>query len=487
MHMTQLTQQFIAHPVGQGLFYSGHVSISDNGVPPLPADIFNFVFDCGSLNKTNASDEVVHYRSHRLPEETNLDMLVISHFDADHVSHINELLAGKKVKKLVLPFATLEERLYLVLKYITQRGRGRQGGDSPIGFMLDPLGSLGDNLDDDSTIYIANSDEPKKPFDGPKELTFNESNDVDGNSGNFEFSIPGAEPILSGDNPFEGVNTQVSARIMKFDDSKKGVLNYRVRSGAIMEFLFYRRDLGPQNDAFFKAIYEAFLKKYRLKPSVSLDELNELVKGIRGATNIKKIFRDVKKAFPGIDPPGRDIADLNTTALCMLHYNLKPIYTSILPVLDWDGEINTIKKFDGTNRTRMEEHMCCLYRYIYGPLHEEYPFTRFPNCLLTSDTFLKTTGEVDELYNKYRNYWERFWLFQLPHHGSTASAGVELLNQLPRVQLLAKFISHGAKKIRRWQHPSPQLIADLKAAGHDYHVLPVNEFAGLRFELNGKL
>lgn len=481
--MIHLIQKFTAHPVGQGLFYSGHVAMHDNGVQALPANIFNFVFDCGSLNKANATDEVTHYRNHRLPDGTDLDLLVISHFDADHVNHIKILLDKRKVKKVVLPFAPLQERLYLVLNHYDQLGRDDTPDDFFIRFTLDPIGTLGPYLSGDGTIYIVTSD-PDEPFPDPEKDAINQSSSSGNDDNGLTFDVNATDIDSTVANQFF-ITDNAGGKVKMFKDSEKGFLKSGDRT-FFMEFLFYRRDLSPQNDAFFKAVYETFLKKHRLKPSTPLDKLIEVVKGIRHAIEIERIFEDVKKAFPGIDLLGRDIADLNTTALCMLHYNLKSIYTLNIPVRRWDWAINTIKKFDGTNRTRIEEHMCCLYRYIYSPLPEENPFTRFPNCLLTSDTFLKTLDEINEFHNKYLNYWERFWLFQLPHHGSTASAGSDLLQRLP-THPLAKFINHGAKRIRRWQHPSPQLINDLVAAGQSVNVFPVNEFTGLSFEVIGRL
>lgn len=189
--MKHLIQQFKAHPIGQGLFYSGRVNIT--GLDPADSS-FNFVFDCGSINTTNANEEVELYRSRHLQENNAiLDLLVISHFDVDHVSHIKKLLDKRKVKKVVLPFATFEERLFLVLKYYNNIiGRTRLSDDFPITFMLDPIGSLGDYLNGNSTIYIVNSD-PDKPFDGPGEENTNEPSASGNDENGLTFDVNAAE------------------------------------------------------------------------------------------------------------------------------------------------------------------------------------------------------------------------------------------------------------------------------------------------------
>lgn len=105
-----LKQEFIIHPVGQGLFYSGKIS-HENKIK------FRMVFDCGSNTAGACQEEIEIYRDSDFLEEKVLDLLVVSHFDKDHVNQIENLLKGGiKVKKLVMPFLTFEERLFLVLK-----------------------------------------------------------------------------------------------------------------------------------------------------------------------------------------------------------------------------------------------------------------------------------------------------------------------------------------------------------------------------------
>jgi hypothetical protein len=347
--------------------------------------------------------------------------------------------------------------------------------------MLDPIGSLGKLLHDDSTIYIVNSG-PDKPFEDPLEQNTNESNDSGSNINELIFDVNATDIDSTIAGQFY-VGHVDDSKLKMFNDSEKGFLKSRT---AIMEFLFYRRNAGKDNDSFFEAVYKAFCEKndlkYQDKSQDAVDALIKNVESITGARPIKELFRDVKKGFPKLHAPGYDIANLNTTALCMLHYNLGAIYTLGNPDLYWNEKnITVIKKFDGTNLTRIEDPQHYIYSYRYH-WHPDHPSVHFPNCLLTSDSFLKATDEVTGLYNKYELYWERFWLFQIPHHGAASSAGLELLSRLP--YRLAKFINHGAKKIRSWQHPSPQLINDLVASGQSTDVLPVNEFTGLTFGIN---
>ncbi|WP_135386884.1 hypothetical protein [Escherichia sp. E2593] len=67
---------------------------------------FNIVYDCGSTSRTTIINKI-----HSLPKwfknthgSRVIDMLVISHFDDDHVNGLEELLRLYRVKKLVLPY-----------------------------------------------------------------------------------------------------------------------------------------------------------------------------------------------------------------------------------------------------------------------------------------------------------------------------------------------------------------------------------------------
>lgn len=477
--MIDLTQQFTAHPVGQGLFYSGLVNIRSNN---MHDSTFRFVFDCGSLNETNATEEVNLYRENDF-RGPRLDLLVISHFDADHVNHIKPLLEDKKVDKVVLPFTTLEERLYLVLKHYDD-GDTLTGPDLPVEFMLDPIRSLSDNLDGDSTIYIVNSG-PDNPFSpGDENISDIEPGFSESGSNNLSFNIEAENISQEIANQFGfNISADVDGTLRVFDDSQKGKLLFRNRGTALMEFLFYRRHVGKDNDDFFKALFEAFCLSKKLDPSkVEISELVKKIQDITSAGEIKDLIHKVKEGF-NLSTPGRRIDNLNTTALAMLHYNLPAIYSLGHPERPYRicKNIISIKKFDGTNDTRLEnpEYGTCWY---WSGRYNRLPSKRFPNCMLTSDNFIKRPEEVEAFYQKYKNYWNLFWLFQVPHHGAESSSNLELLNRLPH--RVTKFINHGARKIRSWQHPSPQLINDLVASGQSRHVVPVNEFNGLEYGIS---
>jgi len=107
---------------GQGMFYHGRV-----------AD-FGFVFDCGSSSRSSSFENAISRFKSGLGNHS-LDLLVISHLHADHVSGLDELLRGIRVRYAVVPYLDPLERLFVAL-------RNRRREDWYHRFLADPVSFL---------------------------------------------------------------------------------------------------------------------------------------------------------------------------------------------------------------------------------------------------------------------------------------------------------------------------------------------------------
>ena len=67
---------------GQGLFY--------NGILKDKKKMFSFVYDCGTMSNQNILQKSV--KDYRSIVGNRIDLLAISHFHRDHVSHIPALI-----------------------------------------------------------------------------------------------------------------------------------------------------------------------------------------------------------------------------------------------------------------------------------------------------------------------------------------------------------------------------------------------------------
>lgn len=115
------------HPVGQGLFASGSLYASNT-----PEPMFNWVYDCGTVSeKALVTNAINSLAAHTWKDK--LDMLVISHFDNDHVSGIVELITRFKVGIVLIPYLPLAERLRIMLE------QGVQASDPAFALYLNPV------------------------------------------------------------------------------------------------------------------------------------------------------------------------------------------------------------------------------------------------------------------------------------------------------------------------------------------------------------
>ncbi|MDR1187193.1 MAG: MBL fold metallo-hydrolase [Bifidobacteriaceae bacterium] len=107
--VTQINWSRTQWAVGQGFFHSGVVEVGDSNVL--------YVFDCGSLNPVERRREIDEFRARRAQK---IDLLFLSHFDADHVNGVRDLLIDVDVDTVVIPLVPAAERLYSFGKAISQ-------------------------------------------------------------------------------------------------------------------------------------------------------------------------------------------------------------------------------------------------------------------------------------------------------------------------------------------------------------------------------
>jgi hypothetical protein len=483
--MTLFQQKFKVHPVGQGLFYSGQILLE---LPNNTAQEYKFVFDCGSMNKTNCLDEIEEYHNVVFPENETLDLLVISHFDKDHVNHIFKLLENRKVKKIITPFLNFNERFLLVLRWIEQSG---SIGTEPLSFftlnlLLDPVNTLSPYLDDEEGEIVFINSGPDKPFFTEENSNENFSEELKEGKLTLDF---GKDLSTLESEDIDELKAKNIEKVKKTTDANRPTLKIGIIP--IMEFLFYRKQISNDETKFYDEVYKLFIEKFvtRFEDSENptIDEITDVIKTIRTATEIIKIFKKAKEDLNFIAFKNTKIQDLNTTALCLLHRNKQIFYAYLNRVsnenISIENNIIKLQKFEGLNAfTKIEYPISHNHRYGRFP-HSYYRLNEFPNVLLTSDSFLLNEDDVNALYNRYKNYWLNFWLFQIPHHGSSNNANVHLLSKIP--YNTTTFINYGVVKTwgGKWRHPSPQLISDLTATGHSFNLIPINEFAGLEFKL----
>ena len=95
------------YPIGQGTFSAQIIGADE--------EKYVCVYDCGS---TNGSWNIPKYADDLLCKtEGIINLLVISHFDQDHVNGVKKLYEKKfKIKKIIIPYVTISERILFLLQ-----------------------------------------------------------------------------------------------------------------------------------------------------------------------------------------------------------------------------------------------------------------------------------------------------------------------------------------------------------------------------------
>ena len=94
------------YPVGQGFFSSQQILYGDKK--------FTCVYDCGSVSEEG--DDLLDKYMDDLRKNTNtIDLLVLSHLDADHINGVKNLLIKFNIKKIVIPYLNTFEKLLFLL------------------------------------------------------------------------------------------------------------------------------------------------------------------------------------------------------------------------------------------------------------------------------------------------------------------------------------------------------------------------------------
>lgn len=482
MNWKTFHQQFTLYPVGQGLFYSCTIKRQEKVV-------FRMVFDCGSKTKGAGQEEVDVYRDTDFLNEETLDLLIISHFDSDHVNYIGKLLdGGIKIKRLVMPFISFEEKLYLTLKMLEEANGYNSELDYTTRLILDPLTTLAGNLDTGFEAYLMESD-PENPISPDNNNEGIEIENRDDRRTVFVFPSKAKEDITG----TTYINAKTKGKVFKVKDSVKGSAADAQSKILLMDFLFYKKSIGNKEKTFYKKVKELFLKQQKINGSLKeeklLEAVSEKIKAISSSTKIVEVFN---KAAKEIGIPQKEVSNLNTTALCMLHRNLQNIIDYVAEerfdndkfYKFWNPGFYHIQKFLTDKSSRIVKTNYFPFFMDDLPFFKnrfrEHEFFRFPNVLLTSDCFLLEKKEVKAFLEKYTHYFSDFWLFQIPHHGSKENSDAVLHSNIPIKSCC--FINYGTNNTHK--HPSCEVIESLVVSGLSINLFPVSEFQGIKFDLN---
>lgn len=95
----------IFHPIGFGAFYT------EKHIDPVSGQQINVVYDCGTLSKLHYVKSAI---KNYFTQGEDIDLLIISHFDTDHINGIPFLKDYCNIKKVIIPYIPKEDRILFV-------------------------------------------------------------------------------------------------------------------------------------------------------------------------------------------------------------------------------------------------------------------------------------------------------------------------------------------------------------------------------------
>lgn len=419
-------------PVGQGLFSVGRLKRS---IDNRPDEQFTWVHDCGSstLTSTAMTKEIEALRNGET--RPNLDLLILSHFDEDHISGLVLLLNIFRVRRLVLPYFTPAERILIVFSQGEQSALLNRFLAGPSSFIRSYQGGQETEI-----LFVRKSGDDPSP----------------------DFAVPEGPPDEPDNVPVDagGVDKPNEKERAADPDLERTSLPHLtlMKDGSVpftvwghWEFLFYNL---PQPSAKLKdleVLIQPLLERFYIE-----------TKNGENPTPVIQLLKEAYRDVFGSSPAGRnDISLVTYTGPELSNLKAAGIFSVPLNLLYLSAE---------PWRPPFPHDPHSIFWDIFFHITFE---TTNPSLLYTGDISL-----TEERVNKIQGFltpkrWAAINVLQVPHHGASSSW---------RPGLAAKFqhrysVFSSARYHSTYLHPREEVLTDLK----DTACVLVNEYTGAVF------
>ena len=409
-------------PVGQGLFSHGSLHVPED--PSWPEQHFEWVYDCGAEKMgAHLQNQLFAYDC---CNPGDIDLLMLSHFDKDHILGIEKLLQKRNPKVIVVPYIALSQRLACISTL--------RASDAVFArFLMAPAQYLREIAGDDTRlVFILPGGE------SPPEQS-------EGNSAGPNFTWPPRKYPL--DEPDERTSDTIAHPEGDPDWQQFGGILIDGGSPFVIrnlwEFCFYNR---PRPE--MKAPLQARL----------LPVLEEFENSGKQSADYVDLIQNLKEVFKGVRGPGNKPFDANEISLVVYsgpvarddNRCFRRLVPSIFPV---DVDPRAI-----------------LFQWQRFPIFPYIEERGRCSTLFTGDITLnnKTMAGIQAHFGADRIGFSAY--FQVPHHGSKGSFKMtKFLDFQPKYSIFSS-----ARYRAGYDHPNAGVIARLD----NYGPLFVNEFQG---------
>jgi hypothetical protein len=346
---------FTFHPIGQGCFYSGNIKVNDT-------NLFRFVYDCGSITKGGHLEKAISAYKSSFSTGDKLDLLIISHFDQDHVNGVDKLLNGIRCDKIIIPYYDKIERLLLYAVSDRTDDLYRQ-------FLADPIGYFDERYDIGEIIVVGEPDEGSETIENLVPITPRN-----------KLSLENLKKIIDElkDINLKGTSIVEYPMIYGTTKAKKLKVSHLTEPYtldiAFWEFVFHLKKIDDPN----------LVKKFRDDVNTILETDNIAIKDLfdKDSTNsLRKYYKELA-------------GDVNSTSLVTYH---GPLF-----------EVDKIKYIKN----------CEMIKYG-GSLRSDFSLDKKFGTLLTGDINISSKRSHENIIKHLGSeYFDQIRLFQVPHHGS---------------------------------------------------------------------
>lgn len=406
------------HAAGHGTFLTG-LFLTDH------QPFFSWVYDCGSRRAKPLDDAMDMLKKSSLWPDP-IDMLVLSHFDDDHVNRIEKLLTQRKVKCLVLPFSEWQQRLREVVI-------GGKKGVSPSTALLqlDPVGwlealGLSERVKTIMLVQGGSPDPDALPLD-PMPLPTEPNPNLEAFDPTDKDAVRMRSELALGQ---KGKNSSVEIKSV----SHRTPMRARTLP---MEFMFYNAEIsGPDLDIIKNTASGLVAKKSGLALAAVRTQVETAIGALGLIPPFSKLPPDWRQQLKECYEMhfGSTSEAKNNISLCM---HVRP-----LPSQELVERCCIFPSSDSTD-VQITDHSFHVFDYAR------------PAVLYTGDLALDATVIAAMKTHFGPTRWQQTGVTQVPHHGSQHSW------EAGNASLLApSAFVHCAPGSAA--HPHPSVVADLK-------------------------
>ncbi len=459
-----VTHSRIQHGVGQGSFHSATIEANDG----RRSHRFDYVYDCGALRGRGPTEELKRAiqrmdidKRQNMTGAGVIDLLVLSHYDQDHINGAKLLIHRYKVRRIVVPYLGPRE-LALVLAsqaanissaMVTDLHQLANGGATLLGVEVTMVRS--NDREDREAVFQIDGD---GGTDGEPENT------DDAEQGEGEAPPRSIEPAV-------GSGSRPMGREMHGDDDVQLTLKTRVGS-PFWKLRFWNRGA----DLELLDLLTTELKNCGF-PIDALDTpaaARKLTQWLTDADNRKKTIQAYQKAIAKYAPTWEsEAARYKIANFLSLALYSGPSYTK--NGIDWKPVVDAcLPAADGYPRAYPQANIC-----IWD--HRRHRLDGSINLvgwLGTGDAPLGEKKTWDDFCRHYREELQQTGTVLVPHHGAAPLRGPRFYNPNlhPRSDMLA-VISVG--KANTYGHPRAAVLKQIMSTGTRIELVTEDTALGL--------